>query len=154
MTNFSLNMDSLQVGQLPNTNIRMIDSYIAQEDIDFGKPVILDLSDNTVKNWVAGTAADLAKLYMGISVFTQSAPNLSFEDNTGNKILAGTVGNFIRFGDQTVITEVAATKGEHCYINVANGAFTNVEANNLKIGRFMTSTTAGGEKAVIFVNNY
>jgi hypothetical protein len=153
MTSFALSIDSLQVGQRPNTNICMIDSYIAKEDIEFGKPVLREVVNGVmvVKNWVAGTAADLAKTFAGISFYTQTSANKFYDDTTGSVISAGTLGNFMRFGDHLITASVAVVIGDACYIDVATGKFTNVATNNLKIGRFYTTTTAVDQPALIYL---
>jgi len=153
MTSFALSIDSLQVGQLPNTNIRITDPYIAKEDIEFGKPVLREVVNGVlvVKNWVAGTAADLAKTFAGISHYSQTSANKFYDDTTGNVISKGTLGNFLRFGDHLITASVAVTMGDDCYIDVTNGKFTNVATNNLKIGRFNTTTTAVDQAAIIYL---
>ena len=133
MTSFALSIDSLQVGQSPNTNMRMVDPYVTKEDIDFGKPVLREVVNGVVvvKNWVAGSAADLAKTFAGISMYSQTSANKFYDDTTGNKISKGTVGNFIRFGDHLITASVAVVIGDACYIDVATGKFTNLSDLNL-----------------------
>jgi hypothetical protein len=153
MTSFALSIDGLQVGQRPNTNIGIIDSYVTKEDIEFGKPVLREVVNGVVvvKNWVAGTATDLAKTFAGISNYSQTSANKFYDDTTGNKIYKGTLGNFRRFGDDLITASVVVAMGDACYIDVATGKFTNVATNNLKIGRFYTTTTAVDQPALIYL---
>lgn len=153
MTSFALSIDSLQVGQSPNTNIHITDSYVTKEDIEFGKPVLREVVNGVlvVKNWVPGTAADLAKTFAGISIYSQTSANRFYDDTTGSLILKGTLGNFRRFGDNLITASVVVTIGDACYIDVATGKFTNVATDNLKIGRFYSTTTAIDQPALIYL---
>jgi hypothetical protein len=156
MTSFGP-MDETPIGHLYNTNDYTIDNYCAIEDIEFGRPVIRVVTDKTtrqtqVKNWTNMSAIDAGFVFAGISVFTYLSPNPYNSSSGGSKIQTKSQGNFIRFGDVKVLASVAINAGDFAYIDVSNGTFTNVGENNLRIGRFLTSTSDVNQAVQLYIN--
>ena len=79
-----------------------------------------------MKNWAAGG------VFAGITVYTQTATN-SYDGTTGSKVKAKTMANIAEWGDFEVL-------------------FTNVATNNIKVGRFQTSTVNANEQATLYIN--
>lgn len=150
MTSFALSLDKIEIGQKSTTNPVRIKSYSAIEDIPFGVAVSRVLTDGItrqtqVKNWAAGG------VFAGITVYTQTATN-SYDGTTGSKVKAKTMANIAEWGDFEVLASVAVNAGDVAYIVADTGLFTNVATNNIKVGRFQTSTVNANEQATLYIN--
>jgi hypothetical protein len=127
---FEYNYKPAQVGQIVDASNRIIDSFSAEEIINYGIALKRGTDpQNQVLVWVG----DINTPVVGVSIFT----HLQY---TGQYPIASEVSVMTQ-GRVWVDAEdgLDIVAGEKAYVNVTNGAFTNVAANNLLVGKFLTS---------------
>ena len=140
MTSFGFDYDDLQVGSIADTSLRVVDSFIASEDLNFGVAVMRDPTDSTTKETRVKAWA-LNGVFGGVTVFSKIFAN---DYVTGiSSIKAGDSINTIRFGRVKVLANVLVSAGDKAYIDKTSGVFTNVATDNILVGEFMKSVAAG-----------
>ncbi len=137
---YEYSIEVAQVGQIADASNRIIDSFTAEEVIGYG----LSLKRGTVKDkQVLKWTGDIDTPMLGISVFTQTQYTGEYPVNSAVSVMTeGRV--WVNAEDALVIAS-----GQRAYLNVTNGLFTNVAANNLLIGKFLSGGTAA--QNVLFV---
>lgn len=139
--------DDVQIGSISDVSIRVKDSFIAMEDMDFGVAVSRDTTDGVsrekkVKKWFVGG------VFVGVSAFSHTYAN---NFNTGlSQIKPGDSIDVVRFGRVKVLTSVDVLAGDKAYINATTGVFTKVATDNILVGEFI-STTAANNAAILWL---
>lgn len=153
-TVYSQYNDPLQLGNIADTSLRQIDSFLAEGAVGIAKAVIR--GTNKERQVIqAGTGAGQGALIIGISVLTQSVEQTSaglvqFNDKTAVPVM--------RKGRIVVETNDAVVAGAKANFVLANGKWTDeavaagIEAPTLITASFVTGTTAAG-LAIIEISN-
>ena len=154
-TAYSLYNDALQLGNIYDTSLRQVDSFIAEGAVGIAKAVVAGTAGESASKRgqviVASTGVGQGALIKGISILSQtleqsSAGVVTYADKdavpvmthgrlvveTADAVVAGSVANFV----------LATNK----WTDAAVG--TGIEATVLIKVRFVTSTTAAGLAAV------
>ena len=132
-----------QAGQVDDTSLINVDSFAAEAEILFGKP----LKRGTVPGTQALTWAenDATVPVIGISVFAYNAVSPTTGVQLNKYSIGDTVG-VISTGRVLVVAAVNVTAGQDAYVIVDDdataGTFTNVALNNVKVGKFLSTATA------------
>jgi hypothetical protein len=131
--------DDVQIGSISDVSIKIKDSFIAMEDMDFGVALSRDTTDGVsrekkVKKWFVGG------VFAGVSAFSHTYAN---DFNTGvSEIKAGDSIDSVRFGRVDVLASVDVLAGDKAYIDATTGLFTKVATNNILVGEFITTAIA------------
>jgi hypothetical protein len=131
--------DDVQIGSISDVSIRIKDSFIAMEDMDFGVALSRDTTDGVsrekkVKKWFVDG------VFVGVSAFSHTYAN---DFNTGvSQIKAGDSIDAVRFGRVDVLVSVDVLAGDKAYIDATTGLFTKVATNNILVGEFTTTAIA------------
>ena len=120
-----------QVGSLVNFYSKEVASFAAEQEIAFGLPVKRG-TDKQKQVLLWSDSIDIP--VVGVSLFTQNT-------ETGVYKTSSTV-NVLQRGEIYVTTALNVVAGQKAYVTANDGAFTNVELNNLLVGVF-TSTGTG-----------
>lgn len=139
--------DDVQIGSISDVSIRVKDSFIAMEDMDFGVAVSRDTTDGVsrekkVKKWFVNG------VFVGVSAFSHTYAN-NFDTGL-SQIKAGDSIDVVRFGRVRVLTSVDVLAGDKAYIDATTGVFTKVATNNILVGEFI-STTAANNAAILWL---
>lgn len=145
----------LQLGNIYDTALRQIDSFLAQGAVGIAKAVVLGTTKEGASNRgqvvQAGTGAGQGALITGIAILTQTletGANGLVQYNDKDTVSVMTTGRVV------VMTNDAVVAGEVANYVLANGTWTDaavatgIEATALIKVRFVTSTTAAGLAAV------
>ncbi len=128
------------VGRLATYHNKWVDSYAAEEEIEFGVALKRGtVKDDQVLNWSDAITVDV----VGISVFSDTAID--------GKYAVGDTVKVLTKGRVYVMASVAVVAGEKAYVVVNSGVFTNVATNNLLVGKFMSSA-AQDTVAILEIN--
>lgn len=139
--------DDVQIGSISDVSLRVKDSFIAMEDMDFGVALSRDTTDGVsrekkVKKWFVGG------VFVGVSAFSHTYAN---DFNTGvSEIKTGDSIDVVRFGRVKVLPSVDVLAGDKAYINATTGVFTKVATDNILVGEFI-STTAANNVAILWL---
>ena len=115
-----------QVGQIADISNRVIDSFAAEGEIEFGIAVARGTNKQKQVIPFAGTE------FVGISVFEHNEDGLY---NDGDSVSVMTSGRIY------VTTAATVVAGTTAYAVNATGAITNVSTAATAIGKFLTSGT-------------
>lgn len=153
-TVYSMYNDELQLGNIADTALRQIDSYLAQGAIPVGKAVVR--GTNPARQAVAaGVGAGQGALIIGIAVLSQTleqsaAGVVQYADKAAVPVM--------RKGRIVVETASAVVAGALANFVLASGKWDDtavgagVEAPVQIIARFVTGTTAAG-LAILEIDN-
>lgn len=145
----------LQLGNIYDTSLRQIDSYLAQGAVGIAKAVVLGTTKEGASNRgqvvQAGTGAGQGALIAGISILSQTIETglnglVQYADKKAVPVMTK--------GRVVVETDDAVVAGTVANFVLANGKWTDaavgagIEATALIKVRFVTGTTAAGLAAV------
>lgn len=146
--------DPLQLGNIADTSLRQLDSFLAEGVVGIAKAVIRGTNkERQVQQ--AGTGAGTAANIVGIAILTQSVEQTSsgvvqFNDKTAVPVM--------RKGRVVIETNDAVIAGTKANFVLANGKWTDepvaagIEAPTQIQASFVTGTTAAG-LAIIEISN-
>ena len=145
----------LQLGNIYDTSLRQIDSFLAQGAVGIAKAVVLGTTKEGASNRgqvvQAGTGVGQGALITGISILTQTLETganglVQYADKDTVSVMTK--------GRVVVMTNDAVVAGSVANFVLANGTWTDevvatgIEATVLVKVRFITSTSAAGLAAV------
>lgn len=144
---YSTNMSAKIAGQIQGIGPRVVKSYVADEEIEFGYGVCQGATPGSAKLPDADTEAFLG--FVGHKHTEQSYP---FTGSSG-KYVANDIMNIVTQGTIVVPTAGAVTKGAAVYIVATTGQVTATAANNIATGAKFNETLTAAGLAEIEVNN-
>lgn len=153
-TSYTIYNDPLQLGNIADTALRQLDSFLAEGVVGIARAVIR--GTNKERQVIqASTAAGQAALIVGIAILTQSVEQtaagiVQFNDKVAVPVM--------RKGRIVVETNDAVVAGAKANYVLANGKWTDeavaagIEAPTLITASFVTGTTAAG-LAILEISN-
>ena len=154
MTQYSFSFDTAQAGQIADSSLRIVDSFIANATIQYGVAVKRDSTNaNTSQTCILPWADAITVPFLGVAVFTQAQEHGYQSPYT--QYLALTTVPVLTMGRVyvNVKTSVTVTAGDSAYVEATTGLFTNVATDNLLIGNFLTSGTGGTDLIILEIGN-
>jgi hypothetical protein len=158
MTQYSFNFDTAQAGQIADMTYSTIDSFIAEDRIQYGVPLIRGTDPQRQVLPYEGVVETAPNGILGISVFSQiEGPVLDPDTQVYtysyliNKNVSVMVQGRIYIN---VKTGINITAGDNAYIETGTGLFTNEVQNesnvdNLQINGSFYTTGVGGSDLII-----
>lgn len=153
-TAVSLYNDELLLGNIADTSLRRVDSYLAQGAVGIGKLVVRG-TDPARQAVQVGTGAGQGALVIGASVLSitleqSSAGVVQYADKDAVPVM--TIGRIVLETDDAVVAGTVAN------LKLSNGKVTDaavaagIEAFTLIRAKFVTGTTAAG-LAIVEISN-
>ena len=133
-----------QAGQVSDVSLRNVESFAAEDIIQFGVPVKRGTDKaGQVLPWLEN---DLNSPVVGIALYERSkAPTQN--NILGNRYEIGDTVSVLTFGKVLVVAHVDVVAGDKAYVITAAdetaGKFTNVAGDNQLVGTFKSTVTAG-----------
>lgn len=143
MTIYGYSRTIAQVGQLEDTSIRTNDSFVAEEVIEFGLPLMRGSDpEKQVKKFNGG----ITTKFLGVSAYSATRTEGSYAVNSNVRVLSMGKIWIPLFGTQTVVA------GDTAYLNITDDIITNVLVPNetFPIGRFVTGGATTPSAPLIF----
>lgn len=115
-------------GQIADGSLRIVDSFAAEEEIEFGQAV--ERGTNEEKQVVGFDGGD----FLGVAVFSQTQVEGKYPETSEVSVM--TKGRVVV---DALLVDVDA--GDTAYVVDATGVYTNLAASATEVGTFLTSGT-------------
>lgn len=141
---YGFKLDVAQAGQLADIGPHRIDSFAAEEALDFGK----GLKRGTDPDKQCLLVDSDADSFLGVAVFThareQGFSPAATPSSTGSRYEVGDTVNVLREGRVYVKAIATVAAGDDAYLDVATGDFTNDDTYDVvgPVGKFQSSGAA------------
>lgn len=134
-TSYSREMATGFLGMIADARDNVVESYAADETIEFGYGVCAGAKANSVK--LPDTSADV---FRGVAVH---------ENNMDTKYVANAMVNTLRRGLVYVYASEAVDVDDDAYVVATTGAFCDTSSGNIgPVGKFRETTSAAGKVLV------